>query len=90
MIDFEKEGAQIEALCEIAFAAGLRIAISCRRDKIVTKGPFDLYQHEQTVTVFEHVMLSPGEDPPAGKAWIIYENRAGIPVGRSTRKDKVT
>lgn len=57
-------------LCTLAFAAECRVAIYVRDTPGVG------------ISV-EYVMLSPGEHPPRGKAWTIYENRGGIPVGRS-------
>lgn len=83
--------AAIAARCVIAFAAGCRLAVS---DPIYTSpgvfgfgcgagitrfAPSPGHKVEMTC---DFVILSPGEIPPAGKGWTIYEERDGVPQGR--------
>lgn len=80
--------ARIEALCAIAFPLGMRVAVRMIEPEIsipdmfwrIFEGTMGTPKFELR---FEHVMLSPGEKPPEGHRWTIYEDRSGIPMGRS-------
>lgn len=67
--------ARIEALLAIALVGGCRLAVS--EPCPILRGTDD-YALEVV-----HVMLSPGEKPPAGRAWTIYELHADGWRGRS-------
>ena len=59
--------------CAIAFAAECRLAI--RRSPCPGKDPRCLH--------YRFVVLSPGEKPPPGIGWEIYEDHGGRVVARS-------
>jgi len=67
--------ARVQLLLAIAAAGGCRLAIS---------EPWPILRGESDYTLeFAHVMLSPGEKPPAGRAWTIYELHADGWRGRA-------
>lgn len=76
---------QVDDLCLIAFDAGMRVAIEDGSARLPNSDDFDPpYSAEDALHLrWTFVMLSPGESPPAGRHWTIFENRAGTPVGRS-------
>lgn len=72
----ERYYAKVEELSAVAFAAGCRLAMTM--PELVTD-PRTMQMSYQ----WQHVMLLPGESPPAGpfRKWTIYEQRNGM--GRS-------
>lgn len=70
--------AQVTALSAAAFAAGCRLAVT---------RPVRVFDEKtlQYSWTWQHVILSPGESPPpgVGRAWTIFEQRNGMPLGRS-------
>lgn len=62
----------VERLCAVAFAADCRLAIRWRLTSIVAM-----------MCEYEFVLLSPGELPPAGEGWEVWENHSGRHVGRA-------
>lgn len=80
--------ASIERLLAIALAADCRLAVSSPvpvrgvicRVRLLGEPEFEEAPLE---LVWEHVMLMPGEKPPAGKSWTIYERRGDGWQGRS-------
>lgn len=57
--------------CAIAFAAGCRLAVTT-------------ISEQPTSMQWTFVVLSPGEKPPEGYKWTIYEQRPdGLLIGRS-------
>lgn len=84
----ESHQREIEARCLIAFAAGCRLAVS-ELNAPAADQPFDMSSilfgspPPGVVTLtWDFVVLSPGEKPPAGCRWTIYEDRSGTPIGR--------
>lgn len=57
--------------CALAFAADLRCAMRWRFKSIL----------DLTVE-YEFLMLSPGEYPPLGQGWELFENHSGFAIGR--------
>lgn len=77
---------QIEMRAAIAFACDCRLAVTT----ISEAGPLRLgglgpgYSPDGQITItWQFVVLSPGESPPDGFRWTIYEQRNGQAVGRS-------
>jgi hypothetical protein len=81
---------EIEAKAHLAFEVGCRLAITppypisaghwmhgCMPGKVhwSPMEPIEL--------TYDFVMLSPGELPPLGRPWTIYEEREGLLVGRT-------
>lgn len=67
--------ARVQLLLAVAAAGGCRLAIS---------EPCPILRGESDYSLeFVHVMLGPGEKPPAGRAWTIYELHADGWRGRS-------
>jgi hypothetical protein len=82
---------RLKELLAIALAAEMRLAVS---ELIPTGGQYSFGCHRGTLHWTPHpmetpglswdfVMLSPGEKPPAGKRWTIYELHADGWRGRS-------
>ena len=68
--------AWMEGLFAIAIITGCRVAISSRV-KYPLARDYDEPLFEIDM-VYDHVMLQPGEMPPTGRAWTIYELRQDI------------
>lgn len=78
---------EIEARCLIAFGAGCRLAVSeinAAADRALDMSSilFGSAPADVVTLTWDFVVLSPGENPPAGCRWTIYEDRSGIPIGR--------
>ncbi len=65
---------RIASLLDIAEAAECRVAISAPIPRICGCDDYDWD--------FVHVMLMPGEKPPRGESWTIYERHADTWQGR--------
>lgn len=79
--------AAIATRCAIAFAAGCRLAVTTISEQSPMRlgglGP-GYTPDGQVVLRWEFIVLSPGESPPKGYRWTIYEQRSdGRLVGRS-------
>ena len=66
----------LERLLAIALVADCRVAISSRQ-RYPLAHDYDVPIHDYEL-VWDFVMLMPGEKPPEGRAWTIYERRADI------------
>lgn len=64
--------AAIQQHCAVAFAADCRVAMRWR------------FSDPPALTVeYQFQILSPGERPPTGNGWEVFENHSGIAVGRT-------
>ena len=82
---------RLEELLAIALAGGVRLAVS---ELVPTGGQYafgcqrghlrwEPHPLETPGLAWDFVMLSPGEKPPAGRRWTIYERHADGWRGRS-------
>ncbi len=62
----------VERLCAVAFMVDCRLAIRWRLTSITA-----------LTCEYEFTILSPGEKPPEGEGWEVWENHSGRHIGRT-------